>query len=176
MKLRYLTQITYLFPQVAARQCRNRQRSNARIGRAAMRGSSADLYNLPWMNAEAHILDWRRVSIVESLQSCYRWGSIQWSAILSHTYTLLFLYLRISLKPYKTGSASQATSRHKWLSPFSARIRAEFLSRFFRAVSCRKFARYRAENPCGIRGKSERVRADIHVRPRWKFEEFFGKM
>ena len=79
-----------------------------------------------------------------------------------HTHPRYFLYTYVYLWSHnKTGSASQATSRHKWLSPFSARIRAEFLSRFFCAVSC---------------GKSERVRTDIRVRPRWKFEEFFRKM
>ena len=146
----YLTRITYLFPQtcrIGFPQVATWQSAGAHT---AMRRSSADLYNRPRMNAEAYVLDWRRVSIVESLQSRYRWGSIQWSAILSHASTLLFLY-----------SASQVTSRHKWLSPFSARICTEFLSRFFRTVLC---------------GKSKRVRADIRVHPRWKFEEIFGKV
>ena len=46
------------------------------------------------------------------------------------------------------------------------------------------FAQYRAENSHGIVRKirailcrkSQRIRADIHVHPRWKFEEFFGKV
>ena len=57
-----------------------------------------------------------------------------------HTYVYLW-------RRNKTVSASQATSRHKWRSPFSARIRAKFLSRFFHAVSWGKSTRYRAENP-----------------------------
>ena len=60
-----LTRITYLipqtcrtgFPQVAARQSADRQHGNARIVRAAMCGSSTDLYNHPRMNAEAYVLD-----------------------------------------------------------------------------------------------------------------------
>ena len=157
--IRYLTQIrnlpfsTDMPHRFSAGSCvaiRWHPHGNTRIASVAMRGSSADLYNCPRMNVETYVLDWKRISIVESLQSRYRWGSIQWSAILSHASTLLFLY-----------SASQVTSRHKWLSPFSARICTEFLSRFFRTVLC---------------GKSKRVRADIRVHPRWKFEEIFGKV
>ena len=78
--IRYLTWITYLFPQTCCivfpqvvarqsagartairrspvRQCMDRPRGNARIVHVAMCGSSADLYNCPRMNAEAYVLD-----------------------------------------------------------------------------------------------------------------------
>ena len=58
-------------------------RGNMRTIRAAMRGIGT-MQRTSAMNAEAYVLDWRQVSIVESLQSRYRWGSIQLSAILSH--------------------------------------------------------------------------------------------
>ena len=61
-------------------------------------------------------------------------------------------------KPLTSESHSRTYVR-EWLLPFSARIQAEFLSRFFRAVSCRKSDR-----------------ADICVRLRRKFEEFFRTM
>ena len=87
-----------------------------------------------------------------------------------HTHPRYFFYTYVYLwSCNKTGSASQATSRHKWLLPFSARIRAEFLSRFFRAESCGKSMWYRAENPSASAQISVSARAG-------NCEEFFGKM
>ena len=80
--IRYVTRIPYISPQT----CRNGFPKVAARQSTGARGS-VQCRGRPRMNAEAYVLDWRRVSIVESLQSCYHWGSIQWSAILWHTST-----------------------------------------------------------------------------------------
>ena len=130
-----------------------RPRGNARIVRGSVQ-SSAD--------ERGRIRTWLKMGIDCWILSVML--PLRLYPMVSHFVTRI--HTTFSILTYIFEAVTKLAQLHKrlhdtWLSPFSARIRAEFLSRFFRAVSC---------------GKSERVRTDIRVRPHWKFEEFFRKM
>ena len=121
-----------------------RPRGNARIVRGSVQ-SSAD--------ERGSIRTWLKMCGYQLLNPC---SHVTAEALSNgqpfcHTHPRITFYTYVYLwSRNKTCSASQATSRtyvREWLSPFSARIRMEFLSRFFRTVSCRKSVWYHAENP-----------------------------
>ena len=127
---------------------------NTPIASAAMRGSSArECKDRPQICTIVRRWTRKRTYLTEDgyrLSNPYSHATAEALSTgqpFCHTHPRYFFYTYVYLwSRNKTGAASQATSQHKWLSPFSARIRVKFLSRFFRAVSCGKSARYCAEN------------------------------
>ena len=125
-------------PLALARQYADRQRGNARIVHRSVQLSEDECGSLhTWLKTG---IDCCSHATAEALSN---------GQPFCHTHPRYFFYTYVYLWSHnKTGSASQATWRHKWLSPFSTRIRAEFLSRFFRTASCGKSTQYHAENLC----------------------------